>query len=60
MGLDEVDEIEVLDKLKKDVEPINKKLPKKDSNPFSLKKSIEGILPDEKRKGTVKDTVKKF
>jgi hypothetical protein len=58
MGLDEEDQIEVLDKLKKDTAPVNKKQPKKDSNPFSLKKSIEGILPDEKRKGTVKGTEK--
>ena len=58
MRLDEEDEIELLDNLKKDVEPINNKLPKKENNPFPLKRSKEAILPDEKRKGTVKDTVK--
>jgi penicillin-binding protein 2 len=58
MGLDEEDQIEVLDKLKKDTAPVNKKQPKKDSQPSSLKRSVEGILPDEKRKGTVKGTEK--
>jgi penicillin-binding protein 2 len=58
MGLDQGDEIEVLDKLKLDREPDRKGFPNNDSNPFSFKRAIEGILPDQKRKGVVRDTVK--
>ena len=58
MGLDEEDEKEALDKLKKDKEPNNGGLPKRDSSPFSVKGTVEAILPDEKRKGSAKDSVK--
>ena len=58
MGLDEEDEKEALDKLKKDKEPIKGGLPKRDSSPFSVKGTVEAILPDEKRKGSAKDSVK--
>lgn len=58
MGLDEEDEQQALDKLKIDKESAKKELPKKDSNSIPLKKKIEGILPDDKRKPEAKDTVK--
>jgi penicillin-binding protein 2 len=58
MGLDEEDEQEALDKLKKDKESAKKELPKKDSNNIPLKDKIEAILPDDKRNAAVKDTVK--
>jgi penicillin-binding protein 2 len=58
MGLDDEDEQEALDKLKKDKESVKKELPKKDSSNSPFKIKIEGILPDEKRKAATKDTVK--
>jgi hypothetical protein len=58
MGLDDEDEQEALDKLKKDKESVKKELPKKDSSNSPFKIKIEGILPDEKRKQEAKDTVK--
>lgn len=58
MGLDEEDEQQALDKLKIDKESAKKELPKKDSNSIPLKKKIEGILPDDKKKPEAKDTVK--
>lgn len=58
MGLDDEDEQEALDKLKKDKESAKKELPKKDSNNIPLKGKIEAILPDDKRNAVTKDTVK--
>ena len=57
MGLDEEDEQEALDKIKKDKDSVKKEQSKKDSNSAPLKSKIEAILPDEKKK-EVKDTVK--
>ena len=58
MGLDDEDEQEALDKLKKDKESAKKDLPKKDSNDIPVKTRIEAILPDEKKRPEAKDTVK--
>ncbi|MEP7143947.1 MAG: penicillin-binding transpeptidase domain-containing protein [Ferruginibacter sp.] len=58
MGLDDEDEQEALDKIKKDKEAAKKELPKKDSSPVPPKSKIEGILRDEKKKAEGMDTVK--
>lgn len=58
MGLDDEDEQEALDKLKKDKESAKKELPKKDSNDVPVKTRIEAVLPDEKKRPEAKDTVK--
>ncbi|MEP7106590.1 MAG: penicillin-binding transpeptidase domain-containing protein [Ferruginibacter sp.] len=58
MGLDDEDEQEALEKLKKDKESAKKELPIKDSNNLPLKIKIEGVLPDEKKKPELKDTIK--
>jgi hypothetical protein len=57
MGLDEEDEQEALDKIKKDKDSVKKEQPKKDSSSNPVKSKIEAILPNEKKKD-VKDTVK--
>ena len=56
MGLDDEDEREALEKLKKDKESAKKEVPKKDSLP--VKPKIEGVLPDDKRKEEARDSVK--
>ena len=56
MGLDDEDEREALEKLKKDKDSAKKEVPKKDSLP--VKPKIEGILPDDKRKEEARDSVK--
>ncbi len=58
LELDESAENEVLDKLKKDKEEQKKEKPKKDSNDTRLKINADAILPNEKKKPEVKDTVK--
>jgi penicillin-binding protein 2 len=58
MGLDDEDEREAIDKIKKDKEQGKKEIPKKDSNNLPVKSKIEGVLPDEKRKAEPKDTAK--
>jgi len=59
IGLDEADEEEALDKLKKDKEALKKGLSNKDSNNNKLRDVPQGILPDEKKKSELKDSVKK-
>ena len=58
MGMDEEDEQEALDKMKKDKESAKKDPVKKDSNSVPPKNKIEAVLPDERRREEVKDTVK--
>ena len=59
LGMDEIDEDDALDKLKKDKEEVSKGLPKKDSNDNKMKIKAEAILPDEKKKPEIKDTLNK-
>ncbi len=47
-----------LDKLKKDKEEQKKEQPKKDSNDNKIRIKTEAILPEEKKKPEIKDTVK--
>ncbi len=58
LDLDESAENEVLDKLKKDKEEQKKGQPKKDSNDNRLKINADAILPNEKKKPEIKDTIK--
>jgi penicillin-binding protein 2 len=58
LGMDDSDEDEAMDKLKKDKEDQKKEQPKKDSNDNKIKIKTEAILPDEKKKPEIKDTVK--
>jgi penicillin-binding protein 2 len=58
LEMDETDEDEALDKLKKDKEELTKKQPKKDSNDNKIKINTEAILPDEKKKPETKDSIK--
>jgi penicillin-binding protein 2 len=58
MGLDEEDEQEALDRLKKDKESAKKEIPKPDSNKLPLRPAIEGVVPEDRRKPELRDTVK--
>jgi len=58
LGMDEEDEKDALEKMKADKETTKKELPVKDSNTTKPTLSIEGILPGDKKKQEVKDTVK--
>jgi penicillin-binding protein 2 len=58
LGMDESDEDDALDKLKKDKEDLKKEQPKKDSNDNKIKIKTEAILPDEKKKPEIKDSAK--
>jgi penicillin-binding protein 2 len=58
LGMDESDEDDALDKLKKDKEDLKKEQPKKDSNDNKIKIKTEAILPDEKKKTEIKDSAK--
>ena len=58
IGLDETDEEDALDKIKKDTENLIENQPRKDSNNNKIKFNPQAILPDEKRKPAVKDSVK--
>lgn len=58
LDMDEGDEEEALDKLKKDKEELKKEKPKKDSSDNKLRIKTEAILPDEKKKPEIKDSVK--
>ncbi|MEO6546675.1 MAG: penicillin-binding transpeptidase domain-containing protein [Ferruginibacter sp.] len=58
MGLDDEDEQEALDKLKKDKEAAKKDSPKKDTSRPVANNNIEGVLPENRRKAEAKDTVK--
>jgi penicillin-binding protein 2 len=58
LGMDESDEDDALDKLKKDKEELKKEQPQKDSNDNKIKIKTEAILPDEKKKPEIKDSAK--
>ena len=58
LGMDEEDEKDALDKMKADKETAKKELPAKDSSATKPIFSIEGILPGDKKKPEIKDTVK--
>jgi penicillin-binding protein 2 len=58
LGLDDSDEEDALDKLKKDKETVKKDTPKKDSGDNNLKIKPSAILPDEKKKNALNDSVK--
>ena len=58
LGMDEEDEKDALEKMKADKETTKKELPAKDSNSTKPKINIEGILPGDKKKPEVKDSVK--
>lgn len=58
LGMDEEDEKDALEKMKADKESAKKALPAKDSSTTKPKASIEGILPGDKKKPEVKDSVK--
>lgn len=58
MGMDDEDEREALEKIKKDKDSARKELPKKDTNHFPFTNKIEGIIPDERRLPPLIDTVK--
>ncbi len=59
LEMDESDEDDALDKLKKDKEDLKKEQPKKDSNDRKLIIKTEAILPNEKKKPELKDTLNK-
>ncbi len=59
LELDETDKDEILDKLKKDKEDLKKGSPKKDSNDRKITINAEAVLPDEKKKPELKDTLNK-
>ena len=58
MGIDEDDEQDVLDRLKKDKETTNQNPPPKDNSNNKLKIKTQAILPDEKIKSPIRDTAK--
>jgi penicillin-binding protein 2 len=58
MEMDATDEQDALDQLKKDKEDVKKNnMPKKDSNDNKLKDKPQAILPDEKKKTELKDSL---
>ena len=59
LGLDDADEEDALDKLKKDKENLKNNQPKKDSSNNKTNNKTQAILPDEKKKTEMKDSVKK-
>ena len=56
--LDEGDERKLIDRFKKDSDLNKGRRSKKDSFPFSFKRYIEAVLPEEKRKSVVRVTIK--
>ena len=56
LDMDESDEDEALDKLKKDKEDIKNGQPKKDSNDKKIISKPDALLPDEKKKQEAKDS----
>ena len=56
--MDEEDEKDALEKMKADKEITKKELPAKDSGTATPKINVEGILPGDKKKPEVKDSVK--
>ena len=59
MDIDESDEEDALDKLKNDKEDLKKGQQKKDSNDRKVTIRTEAIMPDEKKKPELKDTLNK-
>ncbi len=59
MDLDETDAEDALDKLKKDKESLKKRQPLNDSGNNKIRIGQQAILPDEKKKPEVKDSVNK-
>ncbi len=57
MDVDATDEQEILDQLKKDKEDLKKNQQKKDSNDSKIKDKPQAILPDEKKRTELKDSV---
>ncbi|WP_460561119.1 peptidoglycan D,D-transpeptidase FtsI family protein [Ferruginibacter profundus] len=58
IGMDESDEEDALDNIKKDKEELKNGQPKKDSNDNKLRIKTEAILPDQKKKPELKDSTK--
>ncbi len=58
LELDEDDEVDALDKLKKDKETVKNDIPAKDSNNTKPNNKPAAILPDEKKKNSVIDSLK--
>ena len=59
MEVDDTDEQDALDQIKKDKDELKKNLPKKDSNDNKLIDKPQAILPNEKKKPELKDTLNK-
>ncbi len=58
LDMDDSEEDDALDKIKKDKEDLRKEKPKKDSNDNKTRIKTEAILPNEKKKPEIKDSVK--
>lgn len=59
LELDESSEEELLEKVKKDKEEIKKEQPKKDTNDNKITIKSEAVLPEEKKKPELKDSINK-
>ena len=59
MELDVTDEEDALDKIQKDKDSLKKETPKKDSGNNMIRVNPQAILPDEKKKPAIKDSVNK-
>ena len=59
LGIDESSEDEILDKIKNDKEDLKKGQPQKDSNGSKIIIKSEAILPNEKKKPELKDSLNK-
>jgi penicillin-binding protein 2 len=57
LGMDDEDENDALDKIKSDKAAIQKSAPVKDSAALLNKNKVEGILPKEKKKPLITDTI---
>jgi len=58
MELDATDEQEILDQLKKEKDELKKDPKKKESNDDKLKFNTEAILPNEKKKPELRDSLR--
>jgi penicillin-binding protein 2 len=56
IGMDDSDEEDALDKMKKDKEELKKGTPEKENDDNKIKIKTEAILPNEKKKPEIKDT----
>jgi penicillin-binding protein 2 len=59
LDMDDSDEEEALDKMKKDKEDLKKEKPKKDNNDNKPNTKPDALLPDEKKKPEIKDSLNK-